>query len=112
MASMTIHNLDEGVLAALEAQAARKGVSAEEEARRVLRSGVSFQVTTSDAKTDSGEIVDRQADADGDDANPHFPPSQSRDGDAEVAAIMALMQRLPEPFDLKRFSDALSDGRE
>lgn len=40
MASMTIHDLDDGVLQALEAQAARKGVSAEEEARRVLGAGV------------------------------------------------------------------------
>lgn len=40
MASMTIRNLDDGVMKALEAQAARKGVSAEDEARRLLGAGV------------------------------------------------------------------------
>ena len=40
MASMTIHDLDDAVLQALEVQAARKGVSAEDEARRVLGAGV------------------------------------------------------------------------
>ena len=45
MASMTIRNLDEAVLAALEAQAARKGVPVEEEARRVLGAGVAVSAT-------------------------------------------------------------------
>ena len=41
MASMTIRHLDDGVIQALEAQAARKGgVSAEDKARQLLGMGV------------------------------------------------------------------------
>ncbi len=48
MASMTIHNLDDGVMQALEVQAARKGVSAEEEARRLLGAGVELSASDAD----------------------------------------------------------------
>ena len=40
MASMTIRNIDDGVMQALTAQAERKGVPVEEEARRLVIEGV------------------------------------------------------------------------
>jgi plasmid stability protein len=58
MASMTIRNLDDGVMQALEAQAARRGVSAEEEARRVLGAGVEVSAETRPSET-AGEILRR-----------------------------------------------------
>jgi plasmid stability protein len=59
MASMTIRNLDDGVMQALEAQAARKGVSAEEEARRVLGAGVELSAETNDPSDSFWERLQR-----------------------------------------------------
>jgi plasmid stability protein len=53
MASMTIRNLDDGVMKALEAQAARKGISAEEEARRLLGAGVEASVPAGDTSRET-----------------------------------------------------------
>jgi plasmid stability protein len=41
MAVLTIRNVDEAIKAALRVQAARQGVSMEEEARRILRDALS-----------------------------------------------------------------------
>ena len=59
MASMTIHDLDEGVLQALQAQAARKGVSAEDEARRVLGEGVEQSHPSSETQEPAWKILQR-----------------------------------------------------
>ena len=65
MASMTIHDLDDGVMQALEAQAARKGVSAEDEARRVLGAGVEAGTGTSDPSESVWDAVQRFKEANG-----------------------------------------------
>ena len=43
MAALTIRNVDEAIKTALRVQAAREGVSMEEEARRILRDALSRQ---------------------------------------------------------------------
>jgi plasmid stability protein len=59
MASMTIRNLDEGVMQALAAQAKRKGVSTEDEARRVLGAGVEVPVEADGSFVSAWERLQR-----------------------------------------------------
>ena len=59
MASMTIRNLDDGVMKALEAQAARNGISAEEEARRLLGAGVVDEPAAKGSSESAWDILQR-----------------------------------------------------
>ena len=111
MASMTIHDLDEGVLQALEAQAARRGVSAEDEARRVLGAGVDGDSPEPDTVEWALETLRDSEKGNGTGSDFRLPP-RSNDRATEIKFLLSLGQRLPDPFDLKAFSDALSDGSE
>jgi plasmid stability protein len=111
MASMTIRNIDEGVMQALTAQAERKGVPVEEEARRVLGEGVDRR--SPEPETVEWALKVLRHPRDGKDVGSDFRlPPASNDREAEIRTLLSLSQPLSEPFDLKTFSDALSDGTE
>ena len=85
MASLTVRHIDDDVESALRLRAARRGVSLESEIRNILR----------DAVKDT----------------PHALENES-ERERRVRTILALGRPSPEPFDLKAYSDALSDGIE
>lgn len=85
MATITVRQVDDDVKRDLKIRAARNGHSMEEEVRQVLRASVGRSETAQTSELDR---------------------------EARIRAILSHGRRLEEPFDLKAFSDALSDGRE
>lgn len=85
MASLTVRNIEDDVKAALRLRAARHGVSMENEIRSILRTAARAERVATETDEDRA---------------------------ARVARMIALGRPSPEPFDLKRFSDALEDGTE
>lgn len=86
MASLTVRNIEDDVKAALRLRAARRGVSVESEVRDILRAA---------AREENGLWKESEAQR-----------------EARIERILALGQPPLAPFDLKAFSDALSDGSE
>lgn len=85
MGSLTVRNIEDDVKAALRLRAARRGVSMESEVRDILRQAA------------------REA----------LPLPESNDErEARIARILSFGQPPLPSFDLKAFSDALSDGTE
>ena len=111
MASMTIRNIDERVMQALEAQAERKGVPVEDEARRVLGDAVERSSPEPETVEWALKVLRNPRNGTGPGADFRLPP-RSNDREAEIKILLSFGQRLSEPFDLKTFSDALSDGTE
>jgi len=85
MGSLTVRNIEDEVKAAIRMRAARHGVSMESEVRDILRQAARETLRPVESE------LDRQA---------------------RIARILAIGQPPLEPFDLKTFSDALSDGIE
>lgn len=85
MGSMTIRNIDDDVKTALRLRAARRGVSMEHEVRDILREAV--------REPGSRRLTDQER-------------------AEKVARLLSYAQPPLEPFDLKAFSDDLSDGVE
>lgn len=88
MLDLTIRDIDETLEHDLRARALRNNRTIEEEARLVLRNGIE-SVRPPMATERSPEEVE-----------------------ALVRKLMSYGRKDPEPFDLKAFSDALSDGSE
>ncbi|WAJ27760.1 FitA-like ribbon-helix-helix domain-containing protein [Antarcticirhabdus aurantiaca] len=87
MGDLTIRNLDDDLVRRLETRAAANGRSLDEEIRAAL------------------ERVAREEKA-------AIPTETEEQRQARIARIRALGRPPKEPFDLKAFSDALSDGTE
>jgi plasmid stability protein len=93
MARVILDHLDPEVEHLLRLRAERTGRSLEREAEIILIEALATKAEMT--PSDRGRGV---------------PPKRAVED--EVREILALGQRLAEPFDLKRFSDALSDGVE
>ena len=85
MGSLTVRNIEDEVKAALRLRAARRGISMESEVRDILRRAARETLR---------------------------PPESAEEREARIQRILALGRPPLEPFDLKAFSDALSDGAE
>ena len=85
MASLTVRNIEDEVESALRLRAARRGISLESEIRNILR----------DAAKDTPRALECESER-----------------ERRVRTILDLGRPSAEPFDLKAYSDALSDGIE
>ncbi|KQT83903.1 hypothetical protein ASG48_10940 [Aurantimonas sp. Leaf443] len=91
MGDLTIHGIDDDVIRRLELRAAARGRSLDDELR------LSLDRLSRDEDRSAGRVKGEASDD---------------EREARLRRILALGRPLDAPFDLKAYSDALSDGTE